>query len=176
MRDMSRLMSTPNEMNAVRNARIEDLPAIMAVLDEGRSIMRADGNMSQWGGGYPQENVILSDIARNSAYVVESSGIVVGYFAFILGKDPTYGYIEDGEWLDDEHPYGTIHRLAKLKSATGVAGTCFDWCWSRIRNLRADTHEDNRIMRHCLEKAGFVHCGTIYVADGTPRRAYQKRG
>ena len=28
-------------------------------------------------------------------------------------------------------------------------------------------------MRHVLEKFGFVYCGTIYIADGSPRRAYQ---
>ena len=29
-------------------------------------------------------------------------------------------------------------------------------------------------MQHILEKNGFVSCGTIYVADGSPRIAYQK--
>ena len=41
-------------------------------------------------------------------------------------------------------------------------------------SLRADTHEDNKIMQHLLEKNGFVRCGIIHVEDGTPRVAYQK--
>ena len=40
--------------------------------------------------------------------------------------------------------------------------------------LRADTHEANRPMRRCLERAGFVYTGVITVADGTPRRAYER--
>ena len=29
-------------------------------------------------------------------------------------------------------------------------------------------------MQHILEKQGFVRCGIIYVANGTPRIAYQR--
>ena len=43
-----------------------------------------------------------------------------------------------------------------------------------IKNIRIDTHEDNRIMQHLLDKYGFAKCGCIYVEDGTPRIAYQK--
>ena len=39
---------------------------------------------------------------------------------------------------------------------------------------RADTHADNKIMQHLLEKNGFTRCGVIHVADGSPRFAYQK--
>ena len=42
------------------------------------------------------------------------------------------------------------------------------------KSLRADTHADNKIMQHLLEKNGFTRCGIIHVADGTPRIAYQK--
>lgn len=42
------------------------------------------------------------------------------------------------------------------------------------QSLRADTHADNKIMQHLLEKNGFARCGIIHVEDGTPRVAYQK--
>ena len=48
------------------------------------------------------------------------------------------------------------------------------WCFERCPNLRIDTHEDNRIMQHLLEKNGFIYCGEITVEDGTSRMAYQK--
>lgn len=38
--------------------------------------------------------------------------------------------------------------------------------------LRADTHADNKVMQHLLEKNGFVRCGNITLADGTSRIAY----
>ena len=43
-----------------------------------------------------------------------------------------------------------------------------------LPELRADTHADNKIMQHLLEKNGFTRCGVIHVADGSPRFAYQK--
>lgn len=41
---------------------------------------------------------------------------------------------------------------------------------------RVDTHGDNVIMRRCIERAGFVYCGIIYLLNGDPRLAYQKLG
>lgn len=38
--------------------------------------------------------------------------------------------------------------------------------------LRCDTHQDNAPMRHALESFGFRECGTITVANGTQRIAY----
>ena len=53
---------------------------------------------------------------------------------------------------------------------------CLDWCTARASQLRADTHADNKVMQHLLEKHGFVRCGIIYVSNGTPRIAYQRKG
>ncbi len=33
------------------------------------------------------------------------------------------------------------------------------------QSLRADTHADNKIMQHLLEKNGFTRCGVIHVAE-----------
>lgn len=97
-----------------------------------------------------------------------------GAFAFILGPDPTYAKIEDGQWLNDTLPYGTIHRLASAGKRPGVASDIINWCLEHCESLRADTHADNKIMQHILEKNGFTKCGIIHVADGTPRIAYQR--
>ena len=177
----------------VRRATYDDIPRIMEICGEARSIMRADGNMNQWTNGYPSEDAIRADIDRGVAYIIESaanhrdepsaigvgrrnpsSSETVGYFAFIPGTEPTYLEIEGGEWLDESGPYCTIHRLASTVSSRGVAETCFSWCWERCCNLRIDTHEDNRIMRHCIEKFGFTYCGVIHLLNGDPRLAYQK--
>ena len=77
----------------IRLARREEIPAIMAVLDAARGIMRASGNMLQWAGGYPSEAVIEADIASGNGYVVTDAGRVVGYFAFIASPEPTYAKI-----------------------------------------------------------------------------------
>lgn len=135
--------------------------------------MRSDGNFGQWTGGYPSVEVLKADMERGSSYVILDSGSeIVGTFAFIPGIEPTYNYIE-GKWLTDG-PYATIHRLASGPESHGIARECFDWCWSRVQNLRIDTHADNSIMQHCILKYGFTYCGVIYLANGDPRLAYQK--
>ena len=165
----------------IRKATYEDIPRIMEICDEARSIMRSDGNMTQWTGGYPSEDIISKDIGRAVGYVIESGDgstgnekDIVGYFAFIPGIEMTYLEIEGGSWIDDIKPYCTIHRLASTKASRGVARACFEWCREQCGNLRVDTHEDNRIMRRCIERAGFTYCGIIHLADGAPRLAYQK--
>ena len=105
---------------------------------------------------------------------VLQDGQIEAVFAFILGTDPTYAVIEDGQWLDDTLPYGTVHRLASAGKHKGVASAVLDWSMEHCQSLRADTHADNKIMQHLLEKNGFTRCGIIHVADGSPRFAYQK--
>ena len=161
----------------IRRATYDDIPRIMEICGQARSIMRSDGNMTQWTGGYPSEAVIKADIDGCVGYVMEEEkedNRLDGYFAFIPGIEKTYLSIEGGQWVDDSKPYCTIHRLASTTASHGVAGVCFEWCWSQCRNLRIDTHSDNRIMRHCIEKFGFTYCGIIHLQNGDPRLAYQK--
>ena len=160
----------------VRKAAYDDVPRIMEISGEARGIMRSDGNMNQWTNGYPSEEVIRGDIGRSVGYVIEEGGVLSGYFAFIPGVEVTYLEIEGGQWIDDSQPYCTIHRLASTRSSHGISTACFEWCWQQCRNLRIDTHEDNRIMRHCVERFGFTYCGVIHLLDGAPRLAYQKTG
>ena len=48
------------------------------------------------------------------------------------------------------------------------------FCEKQIPHLRIDTHEDNKVMQHLIEKNGFKKCGIVYVEDGTERFAYEK--
>ena len=36
-----------------------------------------------------------------------------------------------------------------------------------------DTHRDNVIMRHVIDRYGFTYCGIIYLLNGDERLAYQ---
>ena len=93
---------------------------------------------------------------------------------FIIGEDPTYQIIENGAWLDNTQPYGTIHRIASNGQTQGVFNMVLDWCTAHCSNIRIDTHEKNIPMQRCLAKNGFVRCGVIYLEDGDPRIAYQR--
>lgn len=160
----------------IRPAGLNDLGELMRIYDSAREFMRSTGNMHQWTGGYPSEQLIRDEILAGHCLVCETvHGTPLGTFCFITGEDPTYQLIEQGRWICPG-PYGTIHRLASNGMAGGVAAACFSWCWERIHNLRADTHADNAVMQRLLEGAGFVRCGIIYTDDGSPRIAYQKCG
>lgn len=157
----------------VRQAREADLLEIMAVLEAAKGIMRASGNTGQWVNGYPSEEVVLEDIAGGCGYVVLADGRLSGYFAFIPSPEPTYAEIFDGAWLDDTLPYHVVHRIGSYPEVHGVFRAVLDWCFGRDPNIRIDTHEDNRIMQHCILRYGFRYCGIIYLESGDPRLAYQ---
>lgn len=158
----------------IRPAGLEDLPLVMEIYDYARAFMRANGNVTQWVNGYPSEELIRQEIQDGHSFVcTDGDGEIVGTFCFILGDDPTYQQIYDGAWLNDE-PYGVIHRMGTNGKRKGVAEACLNWSFQHSGNIRVDTHRDNLVMQHILEKNGFKRCGIIYVRDGTERIAYQK--
>ena len=125
--------------------------------------------------GMPYSPELLEeDIDTNRLFVYMINGQMQAVFAFILGEDPTYKVIEDGQWLNDTLPYGTLHRLASAGESKGVGKAVVEWCLEHCESLRADTHADNKVMQHLLESEGFTRCGIIHVEDGTPRIAYQR--
>ena len=157
-----------------RGAVRGDLPQILQIYARAREAMAASGNPTQWGDHFPPQELLEEDIDSNRLFVYVVNGQLEAVFAFILGPDPTYQVIEEGQWLNDTLPYGTIHRLASAGKQRGVASAVIEWCLEHCQSLRADTHADNKIMQHLLEKNGFTKCGIIHVADGTPRIAYQR--
>lgn len=157
----------------IRKAQATDLERLMEVYAAAREIMRRSGNPNQWGSEKPPRSAIEEDIRSGNGYVVLDGGVLCGAFAFLKGEDPTYGFIE-GAWLNDE-PYGTVHRLASDGTRRGILEACLRFCEEEVDNVRVDTHEDNRIMRHLLAKYGYTECGIIYLANGEPRRAYHKK-
>ena len=103
---------------------------------------------------------------------VEESGEVIASFAFIPGPEPTYKEIYEGNWLDDK-PYHVVHRLASTAASHGVFNDVMDYCLDVAGTLRIDTHRDNVIMRHVIDRYGFTYCGIIYLLNGDERLAYQ---
>lgn len=157
----------------IRPAVLADLDIIMGIFDHARSFMSSVGNPTQWINGYPQRELIESEIVSGNCFVcVTPEDFLVATFCFIVGDDPTYRHIESGAWLNDK-PYAVLHRLASDGTYTGIFDFCISWCFARCQNLRVDTHHDNLILQRLLLKHGFSYCGIIYVADGTPRMAFQ---
>ena len=158
----------------IRKATLADVPVIMRLVDEARGIMRLCGNMNQWTDGYPSRETIENDIDNGHCYlcVEQGSGEIVASFAFIPGPEPTYKEIYGGKWQDDK-PYHVVHRLASTAASHGVFNDVMDYCMDVAGNLRIDTHRDNVIMRHVIDRYGFIYCGIIYLLNGDERLAYQ---
>ena len=139
----------------IREAKPSDMAEIMQVMDAAKEIMRQSGNIHQWGNGYPSESVIISDMERNGAFVIEGNSHVISYFAFLPSPEPTYNKIYEGKWIEDTQPYHVVHRIASYPHVHGIFNT-------------------NKIMQHNILKYGFTYCGIIHLLSGDERLAYQK--
>ena len=160
-----------------RKANLSDLPKILQIYHRARGFMEQSGNPTQWGNVYPPESLVTEDISRGYLYVLEhffdkqTEPTLCGVFAFLPDGDEIYNNIE-GKWLNDL-PHSAIHRVASSGEVPGVLPACVEFCLSVSKNLKIDTHTDNKIMQHQLIKAGFSPCGKIFLPDGSERIAFQ---
>ena len=63
-----------------------------------------------------------------------------------------------------------------LPDAHGIFAEIINFCFQHSKNIRIDTHRNNRIMRRLIEKYGFKYCGIVHIVDleeDYERRAYQ---
>ena len=147
----------------------EDLEFIESAYEHARVFMQAHGNATQWPNGYPGRIVAEEDIARGHCFLVTDEAGPLGVFSFAPGPDDSYAEIE-GAWRSNAN-YHVIHRVAAVRGR-GVARVIFTFAAEHADYLRCDTHEDNAPIRRALRSFGFRECGTITVANGTQRVAY----
>lgn len=145
----------------IRNAIESDLLEIKSIVAKARELMKASGNVNQWVDGYPSIEVLLSDIRSGNAYLLLRENKAVAYFAMVDGSDPTYNFIAEGNWLNDD-TYGVLHRIASNGEAKGVFKEILLYASEHYSNIRIDTHHDNKIMQRLLEQNEFVYCGVIF--------------
>lgn len=153
----------------IRRASDNKLYLITGAYDRARAFMQANGNTTQWPDGYPGRIDTEEDIARGHCFLVANDEGSLAVFSFAPGLDATYAEIE-GAWHSDTD-YHIIHRVASVRGH-GVARAIFTFAAERADYLRCDTHEDNAPIRRALRSFGFRECGTITVANGTQRVAY----
>ena len=156
----------------MRKAETADLDRIMQIYKIAQDFMIKTGNPNQWRHSHPTEEQIREDIANGISHVSCEDESIHGVFALCEGKDPTYGYIEDGSWLNDDK-YVTIHRIAGDQQVHGILEMAVAYCKNYADSIRVDTHHDNAVMQRALHKQGFERCGIIYLQNGEPRVAYQ---
>lgn len=160
----------------IRKADERDVLLVDKVFDDARRFQRSCG-FRQWADGYPGVSNIENDIAADSAYVVEISGSVAGYF-FIAYDDPGYEALT-GIWAN-ECNFAVIHRLAidSKNRGKGLAHSILSHA-ERIakrggaKSMRVDTGESNVIMQRLMHSLGYTSMGLLAFPWGD-RLAYEK--
>ena len=178
-----------------RKSTFDDIDRILEIIEKAKAELKKMG-LDQWQKGYPNREVIESDVKKGISYVLEEtaennensgekvSGKIVGTIVLSPEREEPYSKIE-GKWITDDDDYMVVHRLAvdsdvKNKGlATKILefseGVCIE---NKILSLKADTHENNEPMKRLLAKNGFSFCGLIYLDRepdlGAKRTAYEK--
>ena len=152
------------------------------MIKHARAAIRALG-IDPWQDGYPEPEVIESDIASGIGHVFEADGRIAGYLALAGEPEAVYERI-DGAWLT-AGPYLTVHRMCIDDGfrGTGLSAEMFAFAEESARargieSVRVDTHRGNVVMQRLLQKRGFQRCGEVAypVTAGDPIRiAYEKR-
>ena len=85
----------------IRKSTRKDIEHIMTIFTTAREYMFEHGNKTQWVDGYPDEEILKTDIDAGNSYVIINNGEIVGTFSFIIGEEPTYQVIKNGKWTDE---------------------------------------------------------------------------
>lgn len=164
-------------MMEFRKAEKNDMVRIMELIRQAKAFLKANG-VDQWQDGYPEQRDIEGDIRDGIGYVLTDDDVIIAYTGIDFRGEPAYKSLR-GQWLNEE-PYAVIHRTAvdNAVKGKGLAQHLFAQAERIARergvyNIRIDTDEDNKIMRHVIEKRGFVYCGVVIFAD-SPKIAFQK--
>lgn len=81
----------------IRQATSADLPAMMAIIEQGKHALAAD-QIPQWQDGYPLAADIQADIDARIAWVLIVDDQIAGTAALLTTPDPNYAIIYDGSW------------------------------------------------------------------------------
>ena len=156
-----------------RPAAEKDLDAVVALYEGARRFMAANGNPTQWAGGYPGRAEAERDLAVGGLWVLDDpdGDGLAGVMSVLPGPDPTYVRIEGALHGDvvlvgvGPHVRVALAQPAQQRRAAAAP----------LARDRHAVHDPVRAVREpprALERAGFSRRGTIWVEDGTSRIAY----
>ena len=155
----------------LRRAQLQDLPAIMKIIDDAKELLKKNGS-PQWQNGYPNQETLTQDIAMLTNWVLINDNKVAATATLQLTPEPTYRNITQGQWQQPDEPYATIHRVAISSNyrGQGLSKLLFSNLLTvgqmqGIKNFRVDTHRSNKAMQHIAENFNFKKRGIIKVND-----------
>jgi GNAT superfamily N-acetyltransferase len=170
-------MMTESKDSEFLQATELDVPEIWDILRDAIARRKEDGS-NQWQDGYPNAEIIRSDIKNGAGYVLVKGDEIIGYCAVLLNDEPEYEKI-NGKWLTNGD-FVVFHRLAVSEKYIGKGwAKCLFKCIEELAvskeifSIKADTNHDNLPMLKIFEKTGFKYCGEVYFRN-SPRKAFEK--
>ena len=147
-----------------RRAEPDDIPAILAIVDEARRYLASCG-VDQWQEAAPGEKIFRRDIEEGACWLFTHQDKPAGCIS-ICRHDEEYDEII-GSWRTDGS-YGVIHRVAVADAyrGRGLGGEMMQFAEDILlgtgaSSVRIDTHMDNAVMRGMLAKRGYIYCGVV---------------
>jgi GNAT superfamily N-acetyltransferase len=160
-----------------KKAESSEQDQIWQILQQGILRRKNDGS-NQWQDGYPNPDVVKSDIEQGHGFVLTDGDTIVGYTAILINDEPAYADIQ-GKWLT-EGDFIVYHRVAISEDYVGrglskkileaIEEYALD---NKIYSVRADTNHDNAAMLRIFDKQDYVYCGEVFFR-GSPRKAFEK--
>ncbi|GAX07636.1 MAG TPA: N-acetyltransferase [Lactobacillus sp.] len=165
----------------LRRATQADLPAITAIISGAKAYLK-EQHINQWQDGYPDPATLKQDIKDGITFVLIYNNTIAGTAALHQGIDVNYLKIEDGQWISgtDDH-YSAIHRIAVASNFRGhhlsetlMTGLITISGLLGFKDIRIDTHPENKGMQHVITSSGFDYRGIVHMQrDNAVRYAYQ---
>ncbi|MGL5124181.1 MAG: GNAT family N-acetyltransferase [Fusobacteriaceae bacterium] len=151
----------------IRKAKINDLDAIMSIVQETVIEMKNNNNL-QWNEEYPLEKDFIRDIKEETLYVKEVQNEILGFICINTVEAKEY---KELEWSTKEDKSIIIHRLAiKLNARKKGIGSELVFFADKfaiekgIFSLKSDTGINNINMSILFKKCGYNIVGEVYFS------------
>jgi len=163
----------------VRQGKVEDVPAVVALVRRAVPLMQADGNF-QWDAEYPDAGVFERDAALDQLWLTEDGERIVGVAAITTDQEPEYAEVG---W-DLRERAVVVHRLVVDPACRGkgvaTALMLQAEAVARARGiavLRVDTNTRNEATQRLFPKLGYAFSGEIGLGfrPGLRFNCYEKR-
>ena len=167
-----------------RAATEEDLPAILAIVDEARASLKKL-RVDQWQGPYPAAENFRPDLERGECFVLLHGDEIAAFLTISTRPEPSYDAITDGKWTEGMD-YAVLHRgaVAAKYRGSGMAQKMMRFADEHVlslglRCIRTDTHRKNKPMQRLLRECGYRYRGNVDIGDvekdhDSARQCYEK--
>lgn len=165
----------------LKKVQLEQLDQVIEIIEEAKTVLK-QRDINLWQDGYPDRDVLVSDIKRGIAYFLIKDDDIAGVAAIEDQGEKFYEELIEGDWSSKSQPhYAIIHRVAisQRHQGEGLASVFIQHLLSiaaskGLTDIRIDTHVDNVPMQHVILKNGFIQCGKLFNASHTPCVAFQR--